>query len=173
MFSSRLARWVCLAVLLGCTTALAVEAEPAAAPEATMGDEAVAPSDGLVEGNFIKFIAFQKDSDVRDGLRLLDTAYGPGSIPGARMVYGPNPNALGNRLYLPVAGSRFLRLEPVWFANSEKAGLLGGGSWGTTVGSLVARNAPTPLWARSQATADEINRHRDSILAQCIQVRVL
>ena len=65
-------------------------------------------------------------SSSSDGLRLLDTAYGPGSIPGARMVYGPNPNALGNRLYLPVAGSRFLRLEPVWFANSEKAGLLGG-----------------------------------------------
>ena len=64
-------------------------------------------------------------SSSSDGLRLLDTAYGPGAIPGARMVFGPNPNSLGNRLYLPVAGSRFVRLEPVWFANSEKAGLLG------------------------------------------------
>ena len=28
-----------------------------------------------------------------------------------------------------------------------KVGLLGGGSWGTTVASLVARNAPALLWA--------------------------
>lgn len=34
---------------------------------------------------------------------------------------------------------------------------LGGGSWGTTVASLVARNAPITLWARSQDTVDEIN----------------
>ncbi|MDJ0699029.1 MAG: AAA-like domain-containing protein [Woeseiaceae bacterium] len=61
-----------------------------------------------------------------DGLRLLDTVYGPGAISGARMVFGPSPDPLGNRLYLPIAGSRFVRLEPVWFANSEKAGLLGG-----------------------------------------------
>ena len=41
-----------------------------------------------------------------------------------------------------------------------KVGLLGGGSWGTTVGSLVARNAPAVLWARDVATVDEINtRH--------------
>ncbi|XOV86324.1 MAG: NAD(P)H-dependent glycerol-3-phosphate dehydrogenase [Pseudomonadota bacterium] len=36
-------------------------------------------------------------------------------------------------------------------------GLLGGGSWGTTVGALVARNAPITLWARDPATAEEIN----------------
>ncbi|MFN5819940.1 MAG: hypothetical protein ACK44Y_05840, partial [Novosphingobium sp.] len=35
-------------------------------------------------------------------------------------------------------------------ARELKVGLLGGGSWGTTVASLVARNAPTTLWARSQ-----------------------
>ena len=39
-----------------------------------------------------------------------------------------------------------------------KVGLLGGGSWGTTVAALVARNAPITLWARSQETVDEINR---------------
>ena len=40
-----------------------------------------------------------------------------------------------------------------------KAGLMGGGSWGTTVAALVARNAPVTLWARSQETVDEINTH--------------
>ena len=41
-----------------------------------------------------------------------------------------------------------------------KAGLLGGGSWGTTVASLIARNAPVTLWARDRAIVDEINaRH--------------
>ncbi len=41
-----------------------------------------------------------------------------------------------------------------------KVGLLGGGSWGTTVASLVARNAPITLWARNQETVDEINTER-------------
>lgn len=39
-----------------------------------------------------------------------------------------------------------------------RVGLLGGGSWGTTVGALVARNAPVTLWARDVATVEEINR---------------
>ena len=38
-----------------------------------------------------------------------------------------------------------------------KAGLLGGGSWGTTVASLIARNAPVTIWARDEATVTEIN----------------
>jgi glycerol-3-phosphate dehydrogenase (NAD(P)+) len=41
-----------------------------------------------------------------------------------------------------------------------KVGLLGGGSWGTTVASLVARNTPVMLWARNPDTVEEINsRH--------------
>ena len=36
-------------------------------------------------------------------------------------------------------------------------GLLGGGSWGTTVAALVARNAPIKIWARSPETVAEIN----------------
>ena len=32
-----------------------------------------------------------------------------------------------------------------------KVGLLGGGSWGTTVASLTARNAHITLWARDEA----------------------
>jgi glycerol-3-phosphate dehydrogenase (NAD(P)+) len=34
--------------------------------------------------------------------------------------------------------------------------VIGGGSWGTTVASLAARNAPTLLWTRRQEVADEI-----------------
>lgn len=40
-----------------------------------------------------------------------------------------------------------------------KIGLLGGGSWGTTVASITARNAPTKMWARNVETVNEINQH--------------
>ena len=36
-------------------------------------------------------------------------------------------------------------------------GIIGGGSWGTTVGHLAAHNVSTVLWARDSATAEEIN----------------
>ena len=38
-----------------------------------------------------------------------------------------------------------------------KVGVLGGGSWGTTVASLVTRNVPVTLWARNPVTVEEIN----------------
>jgi glycerol-3-phosphate dehydrogenase (NAD(P)+) len=38
-----------------------------------------------------------------------------------------------------------------------KVALLGGGSWGTTVAALTARNAPVTLWARNPETVEEIN----------------
>tara|TARA_B100000809_G_scaffold97360_1_gene95893 strand:- start:16404 stop:17405 length:1002 start_codon:yes stop_codon:yes gene_type:complete len=38
-----------------------------------------------------------------------------------------------------------------------KVGLLGGGSWGTTVASLTAKNVPTIIWARNPTTVKEIN----------------
>lgn len=38
-----------------------------------------------------------------------------------------------------------------------QVGLLGGGSWGTTVASLTAKNAKTIIWARNIKTVDEIN----------------
>ena len=41
-----------------------------------------------------------------------------------------------------------------------KVGLLGGGSWGTTVASLTAKNAETVMWARNPKTVEEINTHR-------------
>jgi glycerol-3-phosphate dehydrogenase (NAD(P)+) len=41
-----------------------------------------------------------------------------------------------------------------------RAAILGAGSWGTTVASLVARNVPATLWARAEDTVNEINaRH--------------
>jgi glycerol-3-phosphate dehydrogenase (NAD(P)+) len=36
--------------------------------------------------------------------------------------------------------------------------VIGGGSWGTTVASLTARNAPTVLWTRRADVAEEIER---------------
>ncbi|NNC54605.1 MAG: NAD(P)H-dependent glycerol-3-phosphate dehydrogenase, partial [Pseudomonadales bacterium] len=39
-----------------------------------------------------------------------------------------------------------------------KVALLGGGSWGTTVATLVARNTDITLWARDDATVKEINQ---------------
>ena len=38
-----------------------------------------------------------------------------------------------------------------------KLAILGGGSWGTTVASLVSRNADAQLWARDNTTVEEIN----------------
>jgi glycerol-3-phosphate dehydrogenase (NAD(P)+) len=44
-----------------------------------------------------------------------------------------------------------------------RIGILGGGSWGTTVAALVTRNAPVTLWARNPATVAEINdQHTNS-----------
>lgn len=45
---------------------------------------------------------------------------------------------------------------------SLNVGLLGGGSWGTTVASLTARNCPTKIWARNAETVRDINEnHRN------------
>jgi len=38
-----------------------------------------------------------------------------------------------------------------------RIGVLGAGSWGTTVATLASHNAPTTLWARRPELADEIN----------------
>ncbi len=40
--------------------------------------------------------------------------------------------------------------------------IMGGGSWGTTVASLVCRNAPATLWARNPDTVEEINTHHSN-----------
>jgi glycerol-3-phosphate dehydrogenase (NAD(P)+) len=42
--------------------------------------------------------------------------------------------------------------------------VIGGGSWGTTVASLAARNVPTMIWTRREDVAAEINRdHANSV----------
>ena len=40
-----------------------------------------------------------------------------------------------------------------------KVAVLGGGSWGTALASLTARNSPTMIWARNSDTVNEINEH--------------
>jgi len=40
-----------------------------------------------------------------------------------------------------------------------KVGVVGGGSWGTTVASLASRHSATMLWARNPDTVKEINEH--------------
>src|SRR3546814_1443855 len=52
------------------------------------------------------------------------------------------------RATLAESGERDMRL---------KVGLLGGGSWGTTVASVVSRTAPIKLWACDAETVDSIN----------------
>ncbi|MFQ5417703.1 MAG: NAD(P)-binding domain-containing protein, partial [Myxococcota bacterium] len=41
---------------------------------------------------------------------------------------------------------------------SLKIGVLGAGSWGTTVATLARNNTPTTLWSRRAELAEEINR---------------
>lgn len=43
--------------------------------------------------------------------------------------------------------------------NKLKVGLIGGGSWGTTVASLVAKNTDVSIWARNSETVREINEN--------------
>lgn len=68
-------RWLCAIMLLGCFTGVAGGAESNAAgaesiePEALVIDPNIAQVDPT--GSKITFIAFKKDSNIRDGLRLL------------------------------------------------------------------------------------------------------
>jgi WD40 repeat protein len=60
-----------------------------------------------------------------EGLRQLESVYGPSAVTGSHIVFGANPDALANRFYVPVARAGFLDLEPVSFSNSNRAGLFG------------------------------------------------
>jgi len=40
-----------------------------------------------------------------------------------------------------------------------RAAILGAGSWGTTMASIVSKNIPAVLWSRREDAAEEINRH--------------
>jgi glycerol-3-phosphate dehydrogenase (NAD(P)+) len=49
-------------------------------------------------------------------------------------------------------------------SRQTRVAVIGGGSWGTTVASLAARNAPTVLWTRRPEVAEEIERdHVNSV----------
>ncbi len=64
-------RWLlAVALLTWCAAAAGAEGD-VAAPDSAADTIAMEPDQAWVEGNLIKFIAFRKDSDVRDGLRLL------------------------------------------------------------------------------------------------------
>ena len=41
--------------------------------------------------------------------------------------------------------------------------VLGAGSWGTTIASLVATRVPTTLWARSEDLAAEVRDRRTNV----------
>ena len=91
---ARWGRWLCvmavLALLAGPVTA--AESDPAATSEAAMDTLAVEPDQAQVDfsgdGVIIKFIAFKKDGDVRDGLRLLAKLCRKNIVPSAS-VSGP------------------------------------------------------------------------------------
>ncbi|AKU18339.1 NAD(P)H-dependent glycerol-3-phosphate dehydrogenase [Luteipulveratus mongoliensis] len=56
-------------------------------------------------------------------------------------------------------------------SRNPRVTVLGGGSWGTTIGSLAARNTETVLWARNEETVTDINeRSRNSRYLQDIPV---
>src|SRR3954447_23931472 len=44
----------------------------------------------------------------------------------------------------------------------RRVAVMGAGSWGTTVATMVCRNAPTILWARRKDLADEITTDHQS-----------
>lgn len=57
-----------------------------------------------------------------------------------------------------------LKLEEEFFnLQIMKVSIIGGGSWGTTIGSLVSENADTILWCRSDEVSQDINsKNRNS-----------
>lgn len=46
--------------------------------------------------------------------------------------------------------------------NEWKIGVIGGGSWGTTVAHLLSRHKSVKLWARNPVTVDEINHNNSN-----------
>ncbi len=78
-----------VAILLACATAFGAQGETAApVPDVPMGNMVVDPNQAQLEGDLIKFIAFQKESNIRDGLRLLAALCKKNIVPSAG-VDGP------------------------------------------------------------------------------------
>ena len=87
-----MSRWLCVTMVLGLLagSVLAVESNTAA-PSADASDLVIDPNQAQVDlsnGCMIKFIAFQKDSNIRDGLRLLAALCKKNIVPSSR-VDGP------------------------------------------------------------------------------------
>ncbi len=61
--------------------------------------------------------------------------------PATRSVYGAEPYPQAIALVWPMAG---------------RVAVIGAGSWGTTVASLVSSNTPTVLWARRPELAESL-----------------
>jgi len=90
-FWARPTRWLCIAAVLACATVYAAQANvDGGASE--LEEMAIEPNQAQVdfsdEGIVIKFIAFQKESNIRDGLRLLAALCKKNIIPSAG-VDGP------------------------------------------------------------------------------------
>ena len=68
-------------------------------------------------------------SSAASGLIWLDAMLAPGMLDGARMVFGDpaadDATALGNRVYLPVAGDGFVQLAELSFTTVSGPGLFG------------------------------------------------
>lgn len=60
-----------------------------------------------------------------EGLRQLESVYGPSAVTGSRIVLGASPDTLANRFYVPVARAGFVDLEAVSFSGSDRSGLFG------------------------------------------------
>jgi type IV pilus assembly protein PilQ len=87
-------QWLVAILLLGLVTGLAWAAQtsaPVLDPNAAASGETIDPNQAQVDfsnGCLIKFIAFQKDSNIRDGLRLLAVLCKKNIVPSSR-VDGP------------------------------------------------------------------------------------
>lgn len=76
---------------------------------------------------------------------------GKPTIPIDRRIRGVR---LGGRLFVSLASTTV--------PGMRRIGVIGAGSWGTTLASLAAQSVPTTLWARRAELASAINRDREN-----------
>ena len=81
---------------------------------------------------------------------------GEATLGEAKRLDGHDDGRRRGRLHPPEAYDLVVGLP---FA---RVAVIGAGSWGTTVASLVAHNAPTVLWVRRRELADELRTTREN-----------